>query len=132
MVVRGKTARVEDVLSSVEGFAEQAKLVALDLASASLRAEEAKCIPPKVNQEIMGLVDQTNEGVGQILEMIKLVRMEMEGIYHLTSEGEVKLEKSKELVSNIESCLKKILEGSDRVLNMIKRLRSLSLDNLLA
>lgn len=132
MVVRAKTARVEDVLSSVEGFAEQAKLVALDLAGASLRAEEAKCIPPKVNEEIMGLVNQTNEAVNQILEMIKLVRMEMGGVYQLTTGGEVKLEKSKELISNIELCLKKILEGSDRVLNMIKKLRSLSLDNLLA
>lgn len=130
MVIRGKTARVEDVVSSAEGFAEQAKLVALDLAAAAARAKEAKCIPNKVNQEIMNLVEQTNKGTNQILEMIKLVRMEMGSLYQLTENGEMKLKKSKELVSNIESNLKKILEGSDKVLGMVKKLKSLSLDNL--
>lgn len=130
MAIKGKTARVEDVLSSVEGFAEQAKLVALDLAAAATGADQAKCIPHKINEDIMSLVDQTNTAANQILEMVKLVRMEMGGLCHLTQDGEVKLEKSRELVSSIESNLKKILEGSDKVLDMVKKLRSLSLDNL--
>ena len=130
MVIKGKTARVEDVLSSVERFAEQAKLVALDLATAAAGADQAKCIPHNVNEEIMNLVDQTNTAASQILEMVKLVRMEMGGLCHLTLDGEVKLEKSRELISSIESNLKKILEGSDKVFVMIKKLKSLSLDNL--
>jgi methyl-accepting chemotaxis protein len=130
MAIKGKTARVEDILASVERFAEEAKLVALDLAGASARAREANCIPYKVNEEIMDLVDKTNTATNQILEMIRVVRMEMGEVYYLTENGEVRLNKNRDLVSNLESNLKKILEGSDRVLDMVKKLRSLSLDNL--
>jgi methyl-accepting chemotaxis protein len=132
MTIKGKTARVEDVLASVERFAEEAKLVSLDLAGASARAREANCVPHKVSEEIMDLVDKSNSAANQILEMIRMVRMEMGEVYYLTEDGEVKLNKNRELVGNLEVNLKKILERSDRVLEMVKKLRSLSLDNLVA
>lgn len=75
-------------------------------------------------------MDKSNTAANQILEMIRMVRMEMGEVYYLTEDGEVKLNKNRELVGNLEVNLKKILERSDRVLEMMKKLGSLSLDNL--
>ncbi|MCJ7577189.1 MAG: methyl-accepting chemotaxis protein [candidate division Zixibacteria bacterium] len=131
MVESQKTDKAEDVLKSVEEFAAQAKLIALNLASAAATARNTGNIPIRVNDDILDLVDQTTKASDDINKMIKMVKMEMGSLYRLSRQGVIEFEKNQELLDKIERSLEFILSESQRVLYLVKKLKSISIDNKL-
>jgi methyl-accepting chemotaxis protein len=131
MVESQKTDKAEDVLKSVEEFAAQAKLMALNLASAAATARNTGNIPIRVNDDILDLVDQTTKASDDINKMIKMVKMEMGSLYRLSRQGVIEFEKNQEFLDKIERSLEFILSESQRVLYLVKKLKSISIDNKL-
>ncbi len=131
MIESQKTERAEDILRSVEEFAAQAKSLALSVASAASSARNTGNIPARVNEEILDLVDQTAKTTDDINKMIKMVKMEMGSLYRLSGHGVIEFEKNQELLDKIERSLDSILSESQRVLSIVKRLKSISIDNRL-
>lgn len=131
MVESQKTDKAEDVLKSVGEFAAQAKLIALNLASAAATARSTGNIPIRVNDDILDLVDQTTKASDDINKMIKMVKMEMGSLYRLSRQGVIEFEKNQELLDKIERSLEFILSESQRVLYLVKKLKSISIDNKL-
>jgi len=126
-----KTEKAEDVLKSVEEFAAQAKRVALNVASAAATARNTGNIPVRVNDDILDLVDQTTKATDDINKMIKMVKMEMGSLYRLSRHGVLEFEKNQELLDKIERSLESILAESQRVLYIVRKLKSISIDNKL-
>ncbi|KPL05268.1 MAG: hypothetical protein AMJ73_01530 [candidate division Zixibacteria bacterium SM1_73] len=131
MIESQKTEKAEDILKSVEEFAEQAKVVALSVASAASTARNTGNIPARVNEEIWDLVDQVTKTTDDINKMIKMVKMEMGSLYRLSRHGIIEFEKNQELLVKIEKSLGSILSESRRVLGVVKKLKSISVDNKL-
>jgi methyl-accepting chemotaxis protein len=131
MVESQKTEQAEDILKSVEEFAAQAKLVALNVASAESKARNNGAIPARVSEEILDLVDQTTKTADDINKMIKMVKMEMGSLYRLSRSGIIEFEKNKELLDKIERSLDFLLSESQRVLSIVKKLKSISINNKL-
>jgi methyl-accepting chemotaxis protein len=131
MVESQKTDKAEDVLKSVGEFAAQAKLIALNLASAAATARSTGNIPIRVNDDILDLVDQTTKASDDINKMIKMVKMEMGSLYRLSRQGVIEFEKNQEFLDKIERSLEFILSESQRVLYLVKKLKSISIDNKL-
>jgi len=131
MVESQKTEQAEDILKSVEEFAAQAKLVALNVASAESKARNTGAIPARVSEEILDLVDQTTKTADDINKMIKMVKMEMGSLYRLSRSGIIEFEKNKELLDKIERSLDFLLSESQRVLSIVKKLKSISINNKL-
>lgn len=131
MIESQKTEKAEDTLKSVEEFAEQAKVIALSVASAASTARNTGNIPARVNEEIWDLVDQVTKTTDDINKMIKMVRMEMGSLYRLSRHGIIEFEKNQELLVKIEKSLGSILSESQRVLSVVKKLKSISVDNKL-
>jgi methyl-accepting chemotaxis protein len=131
MVESQKTEKAEDILKSVEEFADQAKTVALSVASAASSARNTGNIPARVSEEIWDLVDQITKTTDDINKLIKMVRMEMGSLYRLSRHGVIEFEKNQELLNKIERSLDSILSESQRVLGIVKKLKSISLDNKL-
>ena len=131
MVEAQKTEKAEDVLKSVEEFAAQANLVALNVAAAASKARNTGTIPARVSEEILDLVDQTTKTTNDINKMIKMVKMEMGSLYRLSRSGIIEFEKNKELLDKIERSLDSLLSESQRVLSIVKKLKSISINNKL-
>ncbi len=131
MVESQKTEQAEDILKSVEEFAAQAKLVALNVASAESKARNTGAIPARVSEEILDLVDQTTKTADDINKMTKMVKMEMGSLYRLSRSGIIEFEKNKELLDKIERSLDSLLSESQRVLSIVKKLKSISINNKL-
>jgi methyl-accepting chemotaxis protein len=131
MVESQKTDKAEDVLKSVGEFAAQAKLIALNLASAAATARSTGNIPIRVNDDILDLVGQTTKASDDINKMIKMVKMEMGSLYRLSRQGVIEFEKNQEFLDKIERSLEFILSESQRVLYLVKKLKSISIDNKL-
>lgn len=131
MIESQKTEKAEDILKSVEEFAEQAKVIALSVASVASTARNTGNIPARVNEEIWDLVDQVTKTTEDINKMIKMVRMEMGSLYRLSRHGIIEFEKNQELLVKIEKSLGSILSESQRVLSVVKKLKSISVDNKL-
>lgn len=131
MVQSQKTEEAEDILKSVEEFAAQANLVALNVASVASKARNTGAIPARVSEEILDLVDQTNKTTDDINKMIKMVKMEMGSLYRLSRSGVIEFEKNQELLNKIERSLDSLLSESQRVLSIVKKLKSISVDNRL-
>ena len=131
MVESQKTEQAEDILKSVEEFVAQAKLVALNVASAESKARSTGAIPVRVSEEILDLVNQTTKTADDINKMIKMVKMETRSLYRLSRSGIIEFEKNKELLDKIERSLDSLLSESQRVLNIVKKLKSISINNKL-
>ncbi len=131
MVQSQKTEKAEDILRSVEEIAAQAKLLALNVASVASRVRSTGNIPVRVNDEILDLVDQITKTTDDIDKMIKMVRMEMGSLYRLSCHGVIEFEKNQQLMDKIERALDSILSESQRVLAIVKKLKSVSIGNKL-
>lgn len=131
MVESQKIEKAEDVLKSIEEISAQAKVIASNVASAAVTARNAGSIPTRVNEEILDLVDQVTKTSDDINKMIKMVKMEIGSLYRLSRHGVLEFEKNRELLDKIERSLDSILSESQRILGIIKKLKSISIDNKL-
>jgi methyl-accepting chemotaxis protein len=131
MINLQETERASDVLKSLEELAAQAKTVASNLAYAALKSREAGNISTRVYEDVLDLVDHTGRITTDLTRMIRVVKMEVGKLYKLTRHGEIELEKNRELVEKIERSLDMVLSESQRVLESVKRLRSVSANNKL-
>jgi len=120
---------MEEVLNSMENFVEQVKGIALNLASATARAKNY--LPAKITEDVLDLVNQASKATMEINKLIKLVRMEVGGIYSINQYGEIEFQRNKVIEEKIEEYLERILAESQRILLIMKRLRSISIDNKL-
>lgn len=120
---------MEEVLSSMEIFVDRVKGIALNLASATARAKNY--LPAKITEDVLDLVNQSSKATAEIVKLIKLVRMEVGGIYSINQYGEIEFQRNKVIEEKIEDYLERILAESQRILIIMKRLRSISIDNKL-
>ncbi len=122
--------QIEEVLKSMENFVEQVKGVAMNLASATAKARNY--LPAKISEDVLDLVNQSSKATSEISKLIKLVRMEVGGIYSINQYGEIEFQRNKVIEEKIEEYLERIMAESQRILLIMKRLRSISVDNKLA
>ncbi len=129
--VNGDTSfeEIEEVLKSMENFVEQVKGVALNLASATAKARNY--LPAKISEDVLDLVNQSSKATSEIAKLVKLVRMEVGGIYSINQYGEIEFQRNKVIEEKIEEYLDRILAESQRILLIMKRLKSISIDNKL-
>ncbi len=120
---------IEEVLNSMENFTEQVKEVALNLASATARAKNY--LPAKITEDVLDLVNQASKATAETTKLIKLVRMEVGGVYSINQYGEIEFQRNKVIEEKIEEYLERILGESQRILLIMKRLKSISIDNKL-
>lgn len=121
--------QIEDVLKSMENFVEQVKGVALNLASATAKARNY--LPGKISEDVLDLVSQSSKATAEMTKLIKLVRMEVGGVYSINQYGEIEFQRNKVIEERIEEYLERILAESQRILMIMKRLKSISIDNKL-
>ncbi|MCK4403940.1 MAG: methyl-accepting chemotaxis protein [candidate division Zixibacteria bacterium] len=131
MIKSEQIEKASDVLKSLEELSVQAKRMASNLAYAASKAREAGGLSTRVYDEILDLVDQTGRATWDISRMIRVVRMEVGGLYKLSRHGEIELEKNRELIEKIERSLESVLGDSQRVLYIMKKLKSVAADNKL-
>jgi methyl-accepting chemotaxis protein len=131
MIKSQETERTSDVLQSLEEFAVQAKSMASNLAYAALKSREAGNVSTRVYEDLLDLVDHTGRITADLTRMIRVVRMEVGRLYKLSRHGEIELEKNRELVEKIDRSLDMVLAESQRVLENVKRLKSVSANNKL-
>jgi uncharacterized protein Yka (UPF0111/DUF47 family) len=129
--VNGDTSfeEIEEVLKSMDNFVEQVKGVALNLASATSKARNY--LPAKISEDVLDLVNQSSKATSEIAKLVKLVRMEVGGIYSINQYGEIEFQRNKVIEEKIEEYLDRILAESQRILLIMKRLKSISIDNKL-
>jgi methyl-accepting chemotaxis protein len=129
--VNGDTSfeEIEEVLKSMDNFVEQVKGVALNLASATAKARNY--LPAKISEDVLDLVNQSSKATSEISKLIKLVRMEVGGVYSINQYGEIEFQRNKVIEERIEEYLERILAESQRILLIMKRLKSISIDNKL-
>jgi len=120
---------IEEVLKSMENFVEQVKGVALNLASATAKARNY--LPAKISEDVLDLVNQSSKATSEMSKLIKLVRMEVGGVYSINQYGEIEFQRNKVIEEKIEEYLERILAESQRILLIMKRLKSISIDNKL-
>lgn len=120
---------IEEVLKSMDNFVEQVKGVALNLASATAKARNY--LPAKISEDVLDLVNQSSKATSEIAKLVKLVRMEVGGIYSINQYGEIEFQRNKVIEEKIEEYLDRILAESQRILLIMKRLKSISIDNKL-
>lgn len=123
--------KASDVLKSLERISAQAKNMASNLACAASQAREAGKISTRVYDDILDLVDQAGRITSDISRMIRVVRMEVGKLYKLSRHGEIEQEKNWELMEKIERSLDSVLGESQRMLYIIKKLKSVSANNKL-
>jgi methyl-accepting chemotaxis protein len=131
MIESQKIEKAADVLKSLEELVLQAKSIASTLAYVASKAREAGSISTRVYDDILDLVDQTGRTTSDMSRVIRVVRMEVGRLYKLSRHGEIELEKNKELMEKIERSLETLLGESQRVLYIMKKLKSVSADNKL-
>lgn len=131
MIKLQETEKASEVLKSLEELAAQAKAVASNLAYAALKSREAGNISTRVYEDVLDLVDHTGRITGDLTRMIRVVKMEVGRLYKLTRHGEIEMEKNRELIEKIERSLDMVLAESERVLENVKRMKSVSANNKL-
>jgi methyl-accepting chemotaxis protein len=131
MIKSQEIEKAFDVLKSLEEIAGQAKSMASNLAFVASRAREAGGISTRVYDDILDLVDQTGRTASHMNRMIRVVGMEVGRLYKLSRHGDIELEKDRELIEKIEQSLDGVLAESQRVLYVVKKLKSVSANNKL-
>jgi len=131
MIKSQETEKASDVLKSLEELGAQARSMASNLAYAALKSREAGNISTRVYEDLLDLVDHTGRITSDLTRMIRVVKMEVGRLYKLSRHGEIELEKNRELGEKIERSLDMVLAESQRVLENVKRLKSVSANNKL-
>lgn len=131
MIKSQEIEKASDVLNSLEELSAQTKRMTSNLAYAASKAREAGNISTRVYDDILDLIDQTSRATSDISRMIRVVRMEVGRLYKLSRHGEIEPEKNRELIEKIERSLESILGESQRVLYIVKKLKSVSANNKL-
>lgn len=121
-----KIEDVDELLNSVENFSERAKKIAFNLASAASRARDSLSL--RISDDILDLATETIKASEEISKMIRIVRMEIGGLYTFSPSGEIEFEKNKMIQQKIENYLQNILTDTHRLLMMMKKLKSISVD----
>ncbi len=131
MIKSQETEKASDVLKSLEELVAQARSMASNLAYAALKSREAGNISTRVYEDLLDMVDHTGRITSDLTRMIRVVKMEVGRLYKLSRHGEIELEKNRELGEEIERSLDMVLAESQRVLENVKRLKSVSANNKL-
>jgi methyl-accepting chemotaxis protein len=131
MIKSQEIEKASDVLKSLEEIANQTKSMVSTLAFVASKAREAGSISTRVYDDILDLVDQTGRTTADLSRMIRVVGMEVGRLYKLSRHGDIELEKDRELIQKIERSLDAVLAESQRVLYIVKKLKSVSADNKL-
>ena len=131
MIKSQEIEKASDVLKSLDELATQTQVMASNLAHVASQAKETGNIPTRVYEDILNLIDQTGRTTADIAKTIRVVKMEVGRLYHLSRHGEIELEKNRELVERVERSLEAVLGESQRVLYIIKKLKSVSANNKL-
>jgi len=131
MIKSQEIERAADVLKSLDELALQAQTMASSLAVVASKAKESGNIPTRFYDDILDLVDQTGRVTSDINKIIREVKVEVDSLYKLSQHGEIELGKNMELVERVERSLETVLAESQRVLYILKKLKSVSADNRL-
>jgi len=131
MIKSQETDKASDILKSLEELAALASSMASNLAYAALKSRETGDISTRVYEDVLDLVDHTGRVTSDLTRMIRVVKMEVGRLYKLSRHGEIELEKNRELVEKIERSLDLVLAESGRVLENVRRLKSVSANNKL-
>ncbi|KPL01220.1 MAG: hypothetical protein AMJ91_00775 [candidate division Zixibacteria bacterium SM23_73_3] len=131
MIKSQEIEKASDVLKSLEELTTRAKTMASNLAYAASKAREAGSLSTRVFDDVLDLVDQTGRAASDMSRIIRVVKMEVGKLYKLSRHGEIELEKNRELIEKIERSLESVLGESQRVLYIMKKLKSVSADNKL-
>ena len=131
MIKTEEIEKASDVLKSLDELTAQAQTMASNLAYIASQARETGNIPVRVYDDILNLIDQTGRATSDISKIVRVVKMEVGRLYRLSRHGEIEPEKNRELVERVERSLEAVLAESQRVVYILKKLKSVSANNKL-
>lgn len=114
------------ILETVSNISKQTHLLALNASIEAARAGEAGRGFAVVADEIGKLAAGTNDSVKDINTLVNAVQEEINGVFEVTQENSLKVERGVKLSANVEKNLENIDNSFKDVLRMIKRINSLS------
>ncbi|MCD6162452.1 MAG: hypothetical protein J7K40_08580 [candidate division Zixibacteria bacterium] len=119
------TEHRENLIKTVESVSEQIQVLALNIAVAAAKMSFRKEIAPDVNNKLGQLVNQATLAVKNMGYILRAAKSERQKKDILTEEMDIK--NDSETVSNIENSLNTILNDSQKILEMLKKVKQESL-----
>ena len=117
----------ENLVETIESVSEQIQILALNIAVAAAKMSFRKELTMEVNNKLSKLVNQATlavKNMGYVLSAAKSDKSKG----GILSDGEG-INIDSEMISNIENSLQTILDDSQKIMEMLKKVRQESLGN---
>ncbi len=118
----GKSSdQIGEIVQVIDDIADQTNLLALNAAIEAARAGEQGRGFAVVADEVRKLAERTTKATKEIATMIKQIQKDTQGAVESIEAGTVEVEKGKELAGRAGSALNEIIEGSNKVVDMVNQ-----------
>jgi methyl-accepting chemotaxis protein len=116
----GKSSdQIGEIIQVIDDIADQTNLLALNAAIEAARAGEQGRGFAVVADEVRKLAERTTKATKEIAVMIKQIQKDTSGAVESMSKGTCEVEKGKALADKAGESLKQIIEGADKVVNVV-------------
>lgn len=115
----------ENLIKTIESVSEQIQVLALNIAVAAAKMSYRKEIALDVNNKLSQLVNQATLAVKNMGYILQAAKSDRQKKNIMTEDLDIK--NDSEVVSNIESSLNAILDDSQKILEMLKKVKQESM-----
>ncbi len=123
----GKSSdEIGEIIQVINDIADQTNLLALNAAIEAARAGEQGRGFAVVADEVRKLAERTTKATKEIATMIKQIQVDTEGAVISMKEGTEQVEKGKQLADRAGHSLKQIIEGADKVVDIVTQVAAAS------
>ena len=117
----------ENLVKTIESVSEQIQILALNIAVAAAKMSFRKELTMEVNNKLSKLVNQATLAVKNMGYVLSAAKSDKSKGGILTDSEGINIDS--EMISNIENSLQTILDDSQKIMEMLKKVRQESLGN---
>jgi methyl-accepting chemotaxis protein len=118
--------QIGEIIQVIEDIADQTNLLALNAAIEAARAGEQGRGFAVVADEVRKLAERTTKATKEIAAMIKKIQKDTQDAVISMEEGTVQVEKGIQLADHAGSSLKQIIDGADKVVDIVMQVAAAS------